>query len=65
MKIKIAVIIACLVGFICISMEIIWFSIVGYLFQGHAGIFGVVLSLVLFGIAFGARFVYKRIKKYR
>ena len=64
MKIKIAVIIACLVGFICISMEIIWFSIVGYLFQGHAGIFGVVLSLVLFGIAFGARFVYKRIKKY-
>lgn len=64
MKIKIAVIIACLVGFTCISMEIIWFSIIGYLFQGHAGIFGVVLSLILFGIAFGARFVNKRIKKY-
>ncbi|HYM95038.1 MAG TPA: hypothetical protein VET23_12910 [Chitinophagaceae bacterium] len=64
MKIKIAVIIACLVGFVSISMEIIWFSIVGFLFQGHAGIFGIVLFLILFGIALGARFVYKKIKKY-
>jgi spermidine synthase len=64
MKIKLAVIISCLVGFVSISMEIIWFSIVGFIFQGHAGIFGIVLSLILFGIAFGARFVYKRIKNY-
>ena len=64
MKIKIAVIIACVAGFVSISMEIIWFSIVGILFQGHAGIFGIVLSLILFGIALGARFVFKRIKRY-
>jgi spermidine synthase len=64
MKIKIAIIIACVVGFVSISMEIIWFSIVGFLFQGHAGIFGIVLSLILFGIALGARFVHKRIKNY-
>ena len=55
MNLKLAVVIAFIVGFVSISMEIIWFSIIGYLFKGHAGIFGVVLSLVLFGIAFGAR----------
>lgn len=63
MNLRLAVIIALIAGFVSISMEIIWFSIVGYLFKGHAGIFGVVLSLILFGIAFGARIGYRAVNK--
>lgn len=62
MKLRTAVILSCLAGFVSISMEIIWFSIVGYLIQGHAGIFGLVLSILLFGIAIGSRYINKRIK---
>lgn len=64
MKIRTALLLSCLTGFVSISMEIIWFSVVGFLFKGHAGVFGMVLSLILLGIAIGAKYVYKRIKNY-
>jgi spermidine synthase len=63
MNLKLAVVIALIAGFVSISMEIIWFSIIGQLIKGHAGVFGVVLSLILFGIAFGARIGYRTVKK--
>ena len=62
MNLRLSVFIACVVGFVSISMEIVWFSVIGYLLRGQAGIFGIVLSLVLFGIAFGAKYGYKKVK---
>lgn len=62
MNLRLAIIVSCLIGFVSISMEIIWISVIGYIFKSHAGVFALVLSLVLFGIAFGARYGYKRIK---
>jgi spermidine synthase len=64
MKIKLAIIISCLAGFVSISMEIIWFTVVGNVVQGHAGVFGMVLTFILLGIALGARYIYKRINHY-
>ena len=62
MNLRLSVFIACVVGFVSISMEIVWFSVIGYLLRGQAGIFGIVLSLVLFGIAFGAKYGYQKVK---
>jgi len=62
MNLKLSIFIACVVGFVSISMEIVWFSVIGYVLRGQAGIFGIVLSLVLFGIAFGAKYGYKKVK---
>lgn len=62
MNLRLALVISLVVGFVSISMEMIWFSILGYMFKGHAFTFGVVLSLVLFGIAFGAKYGYRAVK---
>lgn len=62
MKLSFAIILASLVSFVSISMEILWISIIGYLVRNHAGIFAFVLSLVLFGIAFGAKYGYNKSK---
>lgn len=63
MNLRLAVIISLFAGFVSISMEIIWFSIIGYMFKGHAFTFGVVLALILFGIAIGAKRGYRAIQK--
>lgn len=63
MSLRLAVLISLIAGFVSISMEIIWFSIIGYLIKGHAGIFGIVLALILFGIALGTKLGYKAINK--
>lgn len=62
MNLRLALLISLIAGFVSISMEIIWFSILGYMFKGHAFTFGAVLSLILFGIAFGAKYGYKAVK---
>lgn len=64
MNIRLAILISCIVGFVSISMEIIWFSVVGFVSQGHAGVFGLVLCMVLLGIALSARYINKRIDSY-
>jgi spermidine synthase len=64
MNIRLAILISCIVGFVSISMEIIWFSVVGFVSQGHAGIFGLVLSLVLLGIAGSTQFINKRMDRF-
>ncbi|KAA1246739.1 spermidine synthase [Aquimarina sp. RZ0] len=56
MKLRSAIIIATIVSFVSISMEILWMSVIGYVMKGKSGVFALVLSLVLFGIAFGAKF---------
>ncbi|MCU0431943.1 MAG: fused MFS/spermidine synthase [Bacteroidia bacterium] len=63
MTLRLALIISLIAGFVSISMEIVWFSILGYMFKGHAFTFGAVLSLVLFGIAFGAKYGYRAVNK--
>jgi spermidine synthase len=63
MTLRLALIISLIAGFVSISMEIVWFSILGYMFKGHAFTFGAVLSLVLFGIAFGAKYGYRAVSK--
>lgn len=62
MNLRLALIISLIAGFVSISMEIVWFSILGYVFKGHAFTFGAVLSLILFGIAFGAKYGYRSVK---
>jgi spermidine synthase len=63
MNLRLALIISLIAGFVSISMEIVWFTILGYMFKGHAFTFGAVLSLVLFGIAFGAKYGYRAVNK--
>ena len=41
-------------GFLCVSQEILWVRLVGFIFQGTPQAFGFVLSFFLLGIAFGA-----------
>ncbi len=63
MKLRLAIIVSLCAGFVSISMEIIWFTVVGYMFKGHAFTFSIVLALILFGIAYGAKLGYRAIKK--
>lgn len=41
-------------GFLCVSQEILWVRLIGFIFQGTPQAFGFVLSFFLLGIAFGA-----------
>lgn len=63
MNLRLAIIISLFAGFVSISMEIMWFSIIGYMFKGHAFTFGIVLALILYGIAIGAKRGYRAIQK--
>jgi spermidine synthase len=63
MNLRLALLLSLVAGFVSISMEMIWFSILGYMFKGHAYTFSVVLFLVLLGIALGAKYGYRAIKK--
>jgi len=62
MRLRLAILIAGLTSFISVSMEIMWIEIISYVTKGHAGIFGLVLGLVLTGIALGSRYGYKKSK---
>ena len=62
MSLRASIIIACCVGFVSISMEVLWINVIGYLLKSHAGIFAIVLSFVLFGVAFGAKYGYQKNK---
>lgn len=65
MNIRLAILISCVVGFVSISMEIIWFSVVGFVSQGHAGVFGGVLCMVLLGIALSSRYINRHIDRFK
>lgn len=62
MSLRASIIIACCVGFVSISMEVLWINVIGYLLLNQAGIFAIVLSFVLFGVAFGAKYGYQKNK---
>jgi len=61
MRLRLAILIAGLTSFISVSMEIMWVEMISYITKGHAGIFGVVLGLVLIGIALGSKYGYKKL----
>lgn len=56
MKLRLAILVAGLSSFISVSMEIIWIELIAYITKGQSGIFGLVLGLVLIGIALGSKY---------
>lgn len=55
MKLRLALAIAALSGFIALSYELVWYRVVSILTGGTAASFGLLLAAYLFGIAVGAR----------
>lgn len=57
MKVRIAFIVTALSGFVALSYEIVWVRIYGFLTEGEAESFGLLLSAYLAGLALGGLLV--------
>ena len=55
MSLRFAIFLTFFVSFVSVSMEILWVSVISYILKSKAGTFSLVLSVVLIGIAFGAK----------
>ncbi len=55
MKLRLAILIAALAGFIALSYEIVWYRVLSFMTRGIASTFGLLLAAYLFGLAVGAR----------
>lgn len=54
-KLRLAVVVAALSGFVALSYEIVWYRVLSVMMRGTAASFGLLLAAYLFGIAVGAR----------
>jgi spermidine synthase len=55
MRLRLALVIAALSGFIALSYEIVWYRVISTMTRGIASSFGLLLAAYLFGLAIGAR----------
>ena len=55
MKLRLAIVIAALAGFVALSYEIVWYRVLSFMTRGIASTFGLLLAAYLFGLALGAR----------
>lgn len=53
-RLTLALVVSCAVGFISLSLEIVWFSAFSFAAESRAGMFGFALGAFLFGIGGGA-----------
>src|SRR5687768_1886136 len=55
MRLRLALVIAALSGFIALSYEIVWYRVISTMTRGIASSFGLLLAAYLFGLAVGSR----------
>lgn len=55
MKLRLALAVAALSGFIALSYEILWYRVLSVMTEGTAATFGILLAAYLFGLAIGSR----------
>jgi spermidine synthase len=55
MRLRLALVIAALSGFIALSYEIVWYRVISTMTRGIASSFGLLLAAYLFGLAIGSR----------
>lgn len=55
MRLRLALVIAALSGFIALSYEIVWYRVLSMMTRGIASSFGLLLAAYLFGLAVGSR----------
>jgi spermidine synthase len=55
MRLRLALVIAALSGFIALSYEIVWYRVISMMTRGIASSFGLLLAAYLFGLAIGSR----------
>jgi spermidine synthase len=55
MKLRLALVMAALSGFVALGYEILWYRVVAFLTWGVASSFGLLLGAYLFGLAIGSR----------
>lgn len=55
MKLRLALVVAALSGFIALSYEILWYRVLSVMTEGTAATFGILLAAYLFGLAIGSR----------
>ena len=55
MRLRFAIAVAALSGFVALSYELVWYRVLSVMTRGTAATFGLLLAAYLFGIAIGAR----------
>ncbi len=53
-SLPLALFLSCMVGYASLSLEIIWFRIIGFMTEGLPQVFGTLLAVFLAGIAYGS-----------